>query len=266
MHAYGPDRLIPGRPPQLILLCPHPKPWTARTPKSIHSEHPGTAVRWDDGLYEVVAAEPTADGVRYVLEPWRDEHVIRATDAYDEASEARREKEWQAAIARNRGRKAANLLGIFTGHLPAVVQEHLASELGLLPAKLTLLSLLLSLAFLIWWANDFVRRAMNANLGPMPFVLILGAIYVFLESAIRLNIAWLQRRPVGSAAGGILYLLFYAIAGRRTGAISPFTVEKGYKLYFTSPDEETALRDAYSMREPLLTLLSPDEQNALAER
>ncbi|HEX9161012.1 MAG TPA: hypothetical protein VF980_04825, partial [Thermoanaerobaculia bacterium] len=47
---------------------------------------------------------------------------------------------------------------------------------------------------------------------------------------------------------------------------SPFTVEKGYKLYFTSPDEETALRDAYSMREPLLTLLSPDEQNALAER
>jgi hypothetical protein len=268
VRAFGSDRVEPGDGAQVVLTCVRAKGWLARIPKTLTtSQHPGTAILWEEQFFEVVAADAqTGGGVRYVLEPWRDEDVIRVSEAYDEGSEQRRDAEVIAAGKREKGRVLANFLGIFTGQLPAIVQQRLAGELGILPTRLTFLSLLLPFAYLLWWINETVRRVMHADAGPMPIAFTLIAFYLLAESIVRLQIVWAQARPVGSAAGGILYLLFYAVAGKRTAAVSPFTVEKGFSVRYTSPDKETELRDAYVMREPLLTLLSVQEQKVLARR
>lgn len=220
----------------------------------------------EERLFEVVSAEPgPAGGVRYVLEPWPDHHIIRVSEAYDEGSEQRREIEFRSATAREKGRKAANFAGIFTGLLPATVQEQLASELGILPTKLSSLSLVLPFILLVWAANDVARRALSHG-APMSLFLMMVAAYLLIESAIRLNIIWFIRRPIGSILGWLPYLLYYVMAGKRSGAASPFVEERGEKLFFTELSEDVALRDAYTMREPLLTLLTPAEQAALAQR
>jgi hypothetical protein len=251
----------------MIILCRRSKGWTPRVPKSLtRAEYPGTAVLWEERYFEVVTAENGEGGVRYVLEPWRDSHVIRVSEPYDDASEARREADHRAAIAREKGRQAANLAGLFIGHLPAVVQEHLGSEIGILPTKLTALSLILPFMYLIWAVNDLARRTLNPNAPPMPLVLGAVGAYLLIESAIRLNVVWLLQRPIGSAAGLIAYLIYYVALGKYSGAISPFTKTRGHQLYITRPPADVALRDAFAMREPLLTLLSPAEQAAMAER
>ena len=266
MRPFGTDRVRQGKPEQWILFAQRSKGWHPRVPKTLTSaEYPGTAVLWEERFFEVVAADASAGGsVRYVLEPWRENHIIRVSEPYDEASEERRAAEHQAAVRREKGRRVANFAGIFTGLLPAIVQEQLASEIGVLPTKLTSLSLLVPLAFLVWFAHEFVRRIFARE--ATPFALLVLAIYLFIESVTRLNIAWFHRRPIGSALGFFPYLLFYAVAGKRTGATSPFAVPRGQRLFITEPTDDVALRDAYAMRQPLLTLLSIEEQAALAER
>ncbi len=265
MRSFGSDRLRRGRGEQMILVCRRAKGWVARVPRTLtRREHPGTAVLWEDRYFEVVAEEISGDSVRYILEPWRDENAIRVTDAYDEASEARRETEHRAAIKRTAGRHTANILGILTGNLPAVVQEKLGSELGVLPTRLTLASLLLPLLFEIWAFNVMARSAI-AHTGT-PLWLLVAAGYIALESWIRLHILFGQSRPIGSTAGFILYSLFYALAPRRAGAVAPIKIEKREAIFGSAAPPEVALRDAYHLREPLLTLLSPAEQAALAER
>lgn len=266
MRPFGTDRVREGKPEQWILFAHRSKGWIPRVPGTLTSaEHPGTAILWEDRFFEVVSADASAGGsVRYVLEPWPENHVMRVSVAYDEASEEQREIEYRSAVRRDKGRKAANLAGIFTGLLPASVQEQLGNELGILPPKLTALSLFVPLAYLVWFANEFVRQTLVRE--AIPFPLLLLAIYLFFESVVRLNVAWFHRRPIGSAIGFFPYLLFYLFAGKRTGAISPFAVPRGGRLFVTEPADDVALHDAFMMREPMLTLLSVEEQAALAER
>ena len=267
MQAFGGDRVRAGRGEQRILFARRSKGWLPRVPKTLTTaEHPGSAILWDERFFEVVTADPApAGGVRYVLEPWRDNHIIRVSEPYDAASEERREVEHTRALARENGRKVANLAGMVTGLLPAIVQEQLGSELGLVTTKLTAFSLLVPLAYLVWFFVEWSHRIIN-HAGAMPLSLILTAIYLFFESAARLNIVWSQSRPIGSILGFFPYLLFYLVAGKRAGAVSPFEVPRGQGTFRTEPSEDVALLDAYSMREPLLTLLSTAEQAALAQR
>ena len=266
MQPYGTDRLRPGKGDQLILFCSRPKGWVARIEKTLTTaRHPGTAVVWEERIFEVVAASPGPNGgVRYALEPWHDEHIIRVSESYDAESEARREAEYFAAIAREKQRKVANFGALVTGLLPSNVQEHLASELGLLAAKLTAISCIGPTLFVAWVVSDFVRRYMDPNQSKTPVWLILAAGYFVLESLFRFYVAWFHRRPLGSVAGLIAYLPYWAIRVKR--AVSPFAEQRGEKLFITQPPEDVALQDAYAIREPLLTLLSPGEQHALAER
>jgi hypothetical protein len=266
MRPFGSDLIRAGHGEQWILFARRSKGWLPRVPKTLTSaEHPGTAVLWEDRFFEVVTADAAPGGaIRYMLEPWSDHHVIRVSEPYDEASEEHRASEHHSAVKREKGRKAANLAGIFTGLLPAIAQEQLGNEIGIQPAKLTSLSILIPFAYLIWFANEFVRRTFVRESIPLPLFLL--AVYLLIESAFRLNIAWFHRRPVGSVLGFFPYLLFYLFAGKRSGAVSPFAVPKGQRLFITQPTEDVALRDAYTMREPLLTLLSVEEQKALEQR
>jgi hypothetical protein len=262
MRAYGSDRVAAGEEEGTYLISARlPKRWTARVPKALNRrEFPGTAVLWDEELFEVIAVEPLAHGIRYTLAPWHDQHAVRASERYDDETEARRLAEWRAAHARERRRRAANLLGIFTGHLPAVVQEHLASEVGINPNRLTLLSCVPEWIALIFAVLAIVQAVMDNSAIP---TLAIAGLLVGADAMFRILFVMTQARPIGSPAGMLLYGIWYAIAG----GVSPFTVAKGHGVRFAlPPSEEVAARDALHMREPLITLLTPAEQARAAER
>jgi hypothetical protein len=107
-----------------------------------------------------------------------------------------------------------------------------------------------------------------AGLGGAAFfptgVSVLG-VYVLAESGARLAVAITQGRPVGSLAGELLVASFRAarrgVAGAPDGdgeAERPF-------WHVDAPDEGTEERDAYRMREPLLALLSAEDQQRAAD-
>jgi len=153
---------------------------------------------------------------------------------------------------------------VFTGHLPARVQEALGSELGILPTRLTFISLILPFLFEVWAVNELVRCRMTG--APISLWLLLAAGYVGAESALRLQIVMSQSRPIGSTVGFILYSLFYAIAPRKIAGVAPLKIDKREALLGTPPPPDVELQDSLSVREPLLTLLSPPEQVVLAKR
>jgi len=267
MEAYGSDRVRAGDDGTIVLSSRLPKPgWVPRVEKTLTtSRFPGTAVCWDDVYYEVVAAEPLpAGGARYTLAPWRDENAMRLVDRYDAESEMMRVEEQRKAVARERGRRGANLLGPFTGHLPAAVQEEMGRELGILPAKLTMLSALPCYVYIISIILLFVQREMES--APMSLTLGLSAGYLMLETNIRFFVAYTQSRPMGSALGLFLYLIYYALAPNRARLVSPFHVERGHATPIGEAPEDVALRDAFIVREPFITLLSPEEQGRAADR
>ncbi len=265
MRAFGSDRLQTGKGHQLIIHCPRPKGWVARTPKTYtNPEHPGTAVLWEEAYFEVITEDVSPNTVRYVLEPWKRENVMRITDAYDDASEVRREAEHQAALRRVAARRTANFFGVFTGHLPARVQEGLASNLGIVATRLTALSLILPVLFEIW-AMNYIVRAVMVN-APVPMALVGFVMLVGGESFLRLFVVWTQSRPIGSIEGFIIYSIFYGLSPRKLGAIAPIKIEKRTALIGNPAPPDIALQDAYQMREPLVTLLTPAEQAIVVER
>jgi hypothetical protein len=78
-RPLGRDRLEPSDDGTLVLLSLHPKPWDAREGESTTAPGPsGTAVRWDDELYEVLRVSPRPEGgFRYVLSPWDERRIVR---------------------------------------------------------------------------------------------------------------------------------------------------------------------------------------------
>jgi hypothetical protein len=266
MQAYGSDRLRPGDGEQHVLLSRIPKRWTPRSVKTLTSaEFPGTAVLWEECYFEVVDAEALPQGgVRYVLEPWRDMHVMRTTDRYDAASEAERLTEYRAQLSRETKRKSANVLAFLVGHFPAAVPEELGRELGIVPTRLTIVSTIPIYAGGIALVLSIVNTIMEQK--PLPLVPCLAAGYLFIESSFRFIVAWLMGRPIGSPAGTIGYLLYYVTVADRTRAVSPFAREKGTLVPISETPEDRKASDGLLMREALVTLLSPADQARVAAR
>jgi hypothetical protein len=265
MTPYGSDRVrVDGE--RIVLSSRLPKGWTPRVERTLTSaEFPGTAVLWEERYFEVVGAEALPRGaVRYKLEPWAEHHAMRFTARYDAESEAALAAEWRAAIARERQRKTAGALALLTGHLPAIVQERLGGELGVLPARLTMLSLLSELLLLIAVISYGVSSYMAQHGVPLWTVVVAG--FLFFETAIRFHLCWMQHRPAGSALGGIAYILYWLLTGARAEA-SPFATARGHAAPIrTAAPEERGRSDALLLREPLATLLPATDQSRLRER
>ncbi len=263
MQPYGSDRAREVAGGRILLYSRYPKNWQTRTEKTRTTpEHPGTAIFWEESIFEVVSAEAQGAGVRYVLEPWREEHAMRVTDRYDEESEAHRVAQHEAALRREKQRIGVKLIGFLAGHLPALVQEELASELGLFAPRMTVMSALMMLVIVAALILSIVHRYMNGDTILWHVVL---AFYLLQESFLRLVRVWMHHRPMGSLIGILFYSIAYA-AGWKRGMTSPLQEAKGNAIYVRKEHEDTKLRDAFHLREPLVTLLPPDEQARFAER
>jgi hypothetical protein len=126
-RPFGRDRLVGVREGRLLLACETPKDWRPRVPLTATSpEHPGTCVRWEDGLFEVESLESRPDGsVTYTLAGWDERHAIRVVATYSPETESARAAETRSTHRRIRGRWAVLVFAPLLGCLPAGVQERL---------------------------------------------------------------------------------------------------------------------------------------------
>lgn len=258
---FGDDRVEEKGDGKVRLSCPSPKGWAPRRPAGPGVVlHPGTAIRWEDELWEVVSAEETPGGVRYELSPWDERNAIRVLLPYDETSEAER-----AADARDVGRRrAAGRLALaaspVVGLLPGRVQERLEAELGIRASTLTLVSTLIPMAVgtfavVMTLAAGFGPALQTA--GPALHASLPLLSYFLPESFLRLGVALSQDRPVGSILGVPLYLL-----ARATGLVGPPPAPQAPR----GPTAARRLDDRFLMLEPLLSFLPVPDQERLRER
>src|SRR5258708_23310504 len=93
----GADRLEAASGGHLVLFSAHDKGWRPRLAATrLAPDHPGTAVRWEEQIFEVLDVEAGGGGVRYTLALWDERHVIRVAESYDEVNEIRRQQEREA--------------------------------------------------------------------------------------------------------------------------------------------------------------------------
>jgi hypothetical protein len=261
MRAYGSDRIRIADDGKIELSSRLPKEgWTARTPQTLtRRQRPGTAVLWDDDCYEVVDAIVMEQGVRYVLAPWSDAESMRFTSRYDEEAEAARAAQRADVSRREKHRRMANILAIFTGHLPGAVQQKLAHELNVNAPRLTIASVLAEWVVILSIALYCGSQLLIQE--PLPMKLALFAAFLGIEGTIRFKLAFVDDRPSGSIFGLLVYAVYAAFAGKkepgRAGEAIP-------KLREFSADE--TLAHSFHVREPLVTLLPPAEQQRIAAR
>ena len=213
---FGGDSTVRLADGSLILTCPASKEWVARTTGAqTRAAHPGTAVRWQDEIWEVVEAHPqAAGGIRYRLAPWDPAQAIRTIETYDAASEAARADVRAFRRGAVRRRRLAILFSPVLGHLPGAVQTSMESEFGAPAAAMTIVS---AAPFFVWGFLGLVAFvASMAGAGPLfqslPPVPV--AVYFTLESALRIASA-VHGEPMGSAAGWLLHALWAMWRGNR---------------------------------------------------
>lgn len=267
MQPYGSDRvrLAGGK---VLLHSAIPKGWTARVPKKgTHAPHPGTTVLWEEQYFEVISAEPAVGGgVRYVLAPWQDENTIRVLEHYNAEAESARVADHEAVLAQQKGSVLTSLSSIVLGHLPAPVQNRLGNAYGVEPSRMTIISTIspVVLFAVCFWMSAGARMKQVGP--PIPVWLWILTFGLMLESGVRFFVGMMQNRPMGSVLGFIGYSLFWLLAPNRAQLLSPLEDDRGSALFTIAPTEDVVLRDAIEMRSAFFSLLTPSEQQRLAER
>jgi hypothetical protein len=260
-RAFGADRLETGKGGEIWLVCASPKSWLPRQDRTLtRAEYPGTAVDWEGRVFEVLRAEPLADGgMRYRLAPWEEGHAIRRMEQYDETSEAARATESDDRRDRVRRRRFSILLAPLLGLLPGAVQKTMESEFGAPALAMTISSAFPLLVIGFLGLFRFMLAGFGGELGlPVllapPFPL---ALYLFGESALRLGSAFAAGAPMGSLPIVLAYEAWRESRTPRPNAPGPVCP--------VSDAERDAL-DRFRMLEPSLALLTPSEQQLLARR
>lgn len=271
-RAYGTDLVSETADGSFELTCALSKGWRARTPRAATSvEHPGSAVEWEEEIFEVREAIPLADGrTRYRLAAWDPRHAIRTLDHYDPAAETGRTAERVERVKDRRSRRMSVLLAPLLGHLPAHVQEDMERQFSARAVGMTIASALP--LFIIGFLSFFESVTAGigsrfsaegaAQLSVFPWLAWLPApvgIFLLAESTFRLTSAVAASQPCGSLLGVLGYEGWLAAGGKRHGRPLGATVKP-------PQDPNRNADDRYHLLEPLAALLRPDEQKLLASR
>ena len=201
-RALGEDRIEDASESEILLVCPISKGWGGRTARTaVRAAHPGTAVGWEDRIYEVLAAEPRSDGtMRYRLAPWEEAQAIRSFERYDAEAERTRSVAREDLAAGIRKRRWSIVLAPFAGLLPGSVQKGMERDFGAPALAMTISSALplFVVGFLGLFRN--LLEVAGGQLGWPTWVAPPAwiAMYLFVESALRLASAIAGGEPMGS--------------------------------------------------------------------
>jgi len=208
-RALGEDRIEDASESEILLVCPISKGWGGRTARTaVRAAHPGTAVGWEDRIYEVLAAEPRSDGtMRYRLAPWEEAQAIRSFERYDAEAERTRSVAREDLAAGIRKRRWSIVLAPFAGLLPGSVQKGMERDFGAPALAMTISSALplFVVGFLGLFRN--LLEVAGGRLGWPAWVAPPAtiAVYLFVESALRLASAIAGGEPMGSLPFVIAY-------------------------------------------------------------
>ena len=217
-------------------------------------------MQWDGQVYEVFGIEPLeGTAVRYRLIPWDHRHAIRRIEPYDGSSEQARAAHKAHLEAGVTKRWLSILFSPVLGHLPGAVQKRMEHDFGAPSIAMTVASALP--LFVLGFTVILAARIGSFTGGPIVPEWMLEHValftYLTLESAARLYSAFVMGEPMGSLAG---WSLSTTAEQLRTPAKKPAPSRPP-----TSPPDR-ALRDRYTMIEPLLALLPEDDQESLERR
>jgi hypothetical protein len=227
---FIPDRVIPaadGDPVTLWVCAILPKEgWVPHSPGHLtHAEHPGSAIKYRDQVYELVRIEETAEGgyaFRYGLRPWDPQYAIRHLVNYNlksqmEASAAHRD-------IRRIERLRFLILWLFplAGFAPDPLQRQWEKKTGLNMAWVSAGSALFGMV-LAFALRDALQDSRHAGV----------VFYLALESFARVFWIAISRRPHGSFLLTLPYLLWQGWKGLRSpvlvqgrGAVPPATSDE----------------------------------------
>jgi len=205
------------------LECARAKAWTPRSRATRTSpEHPGTAVRWDGSLFEVVSLSRAAGGsVIYVLEPWADSHTIRRLEEYSEESEAAGRADRMDQARRALRRRVLLVLSPLAGHLPASVQERWEREYDVSAAFLTIASAVPLLLYGAMCALFLTILGFTGATFGIPVRWEILGLYFLVESGVRIGPAWSGSQPSGSLLGSAAYGVWLRASGRSGAGARP---------------------------------------------
>lgn len=255
-HPYGTDRLHQRPDGSVVLLCPFSKGWLPRKPRTNTSpEMPGTAVYWDDEYWEVIREDPGAAGrMSYVLAPMRDNHTIRSFEGYSAHHEAARLEAHERELALQQRSLLGSVFAFALGLLPCDVQRELESEIGVVAERMTMLSTVPFLLFGVFCASRLQIEGLPKPQHPLPPAVVQAGLLLFGEALFRLRSA-MAGQPIGELFVTIPYLLF----------VGPFRRKpvRHVRPQPPAPPTDVVVRDVYSVREPFLAFLSPDEQREM---
>lgn len=268
--AYGGDQLISASREQIEIHSALDKGWRPNMPRTHTSaEYPGTPVHWDDHWYEVITVETTRSGARlYTLKPWRDKFPIRNPSEYSEATAKALKAQHAQTLRREKASRSLLLSGLVIGHAPAHAQLEIEREYGLSATTLSLVSMLGPFLFAVWAASHMhIPGITSGTTDASRWQALLGG-YWGLESAIRVRLVLARGTPIGSVLGLIGYEIWQLVSSRGKAFDRRASVKAETKLskdFSLDPSAAVVQQDAYEMRAPLLSFLSPAEQLRMAE-
>jgi hypothetical protein len=181
--------------------------WLARVPgDQFHAEHPGTAIRVGDDVYEIRVMEETGVGgylLRYGLKKWDTQYAIRKVIPYTEESKptALAEHVEQGDIARLRQRLLWTF--IFAGLAPDPVQRRWEMKSGVNMSVVSMGSAFGMFALYITLNQLFSMNALGLANGAVT--------YLGLESLLRIFWIFASGRPHGTLVLTGPYLLYEAV-------------------------------------------------------
>jgi hypothetical protein len=203
-----PDSIVPGAPGEGVELWIYSvvaKPdWRARVKGTLtRAEHPGSAIKYHDKIYELVSAEETVQGGfnhRYGLRAWDSAFAIRTLAAYTPQAEAAVQARQREEVQKADFRLRVLWLFPFAGLAPASIQDRWELETGLSMAWVSAGSafffLLVALAL----------RELTEGTRAYPL-----AIYLAGESFFRLLASATFHRPCGALWVVLPYRLWHAL-------------------------------------------------------
>lgn len=196
----------------IVLPFPNQKFYIRKKGDQLHAQHPGTAVKIENKLYEIVDHYFKGGKHFYVLEPWNESFTIRTIIEWNEEEEKKFKEECLKGKKKEKKEKIAWVFQIFLGFLPQNYQEKLADKIGLDPLKATywssLFEFLFSLSILVLFIISLFAGIGGAIIKFVPKWLVVLSFLTFIEGALRLVYTISSNEPIGSFLFSFLNLKF----------------------------------------------------------
>jgi hypothetical protein len=197
-------------PPVKEIRLPYPNPqFRARLAGTqIRPAHPGSALKIEERIYEVVQALGEAHDWHYILERWNETHTIRVLIEWSPEIEKDFILWAERAEQNEKLRKAAWFTQVLLGFLPACHQKRLRDSIGFEPHKATfwsaLLEYLLSSCYMVLFTIVTYAHALGGLFGAhgylvrLPLWLAVLASITSLDGLLRLVHNISTGEPIGS--------------------------------------------------------------------